>query len=105
MRLSTVLSPVLFTLYTNDCRGTEKTPLIKYSDDSAILDMSNSDSVYFAEVKKFCSWCEENFLDLNVNKTKEILIDFRKNPETVPDLMINDECVERVNDLNTWGWL
>ena len=31
----TVLSPILFTLYTNDCQGNESTPLIKYSDDSA----------------------------------------------------------------------
>ena len=81
----------------------EKTPFIKYSDDSAILDMSNSDSVYFDEIKKFCNWCKENFLDLNVKKTKEILVDFRKNPETVPDLMINGECVERVKEYKYLG--
>ena len=101
----TVLSPVLFTLYTNDCRGTDKTPLIKYSDDSAILDMSNSDSVYFEEIKKFCNWCKENYLDLNVNKTKEMLIDFRKNPVTVPDVMIDDKCVERVNEYKYLGMI
>ena len=28
----TVLSPILFTLYTNDCSGSDPTPLIKYSD-------------------------------------------------------------------------
>ena len=27
-----VLSPILFTLYINDCTGTETTPIIKYSD-------------------------------------------------------------------------
>ena len=31
----TVLS-ILFTVYTNDCTGTDTTPVIKYSDDSAI---------------------------------------------------------------------
>jgi retron-type reverse transcriptase len=41
----TVISPVLFTLYTNDCRGTNITPVIKYSDDTAIEDLSNTDSV------------------------------------------------------------
>ena len=47
----TVLSPILFTLYTNDNTGTDTTPVIKYSDDSAMEDLSNSDSVYFAEVE------------------------------------------------------
>ena len=32
----TVLSPILFTIYINDCTGTDTTPVIKYSDDSAI---------------------------------------------------------------------
>ena len=41
----TVLSPILFTLYTNDCTGTDTTPIIKYSDDSAVEDFSNSDSI------------------------------------------------------------
>ena len=49
----TVLSPILFTLYTNDCTGTDTTPIIKYPDDSAMEELSNSDSVYFAEVERF----------------------------------------------------
>ena len=65
----TVLSPALFTLYTNDCRGTTKTPIVKYSDDTAIEDLSNSDSVYFSKVHKFSAWCKENYLDLNIVKT------------------------------------
>ena len=82
----TVLSPVLFTLYTNDCTGTDTTPVIKYSDDSAIEDLSNSVSVYFAEVKRFSNWCRNNSPDLTVKKTKEMLIDFRKAPTVIPDL-------------------
>ena len=66
----TVLSPVLFTLYTNDCSGSNTTPLVKYSDDSALEDLSNSDAVYFDAVEKFSSWCKNNYLDLNVMKTK-----------------------------------
>ena len=62
----TVLSPVLFTLYTNDCTGTDTTPLIKYSDDSALEDLSNSDTVYFDAVDKFSVWCKNNYLNLNV---------------------------------------
>ena len=38
----TILYPILFTLYTNDCIGTDTTPVIKHSDDTAIEDLSNS---------------------------------------------------------------
>ena len=84
----TVLSPILFTLYTNAiqmtaCTGNDTTPIIKYSEDSAVEDLSNSDSVYFAEVKSFNNWCRDNSLDLNVKKTKEMLIHFRKAPTVI----------------------
>ena len=46
-----VLSPILFTIYTNNCTGTDRTPIIKYSDDPAMEDLSNLDSVYFAKLK------------------------------------------------------
>ena len=36
----TVLSPALFTLYTNDCQGTTKTPIVKYSDDTVNKSLS-----------------------------------------------------------------
>ena len=35
-------------------------------------------------------------LDINVKKTKEILIDFRKNKTEVPPIIIEGEVVERV---------
>ena len=51
------------------------TPVIKYSDDSAMEDLSNSDTVYFAEVEMFSNWCRD--LDLNVKKTKEKVFEER----------------------------
>ena len=99
----TVLSPFLFTLYTNDCRGTKEAPIIKYSDDSAILDLSNDDNYYFTEVAKFTEWCEMNYLMLNVSKTKELVIDFRHKPSYLPDLVIKGEKVERVSQYKYLG--
>ena len=40
-------------------------------------DLSNSDSVYFAEVERVSNWSRDNSLNLNVKKTKEMLTDFR----------------------------
>ena len=78
-----VLSPVIFTLYTNDCTGTENTIFIKYSGDTAIADLSKSIPHYIEEVERYTTWCKDNFLDLNVTETKELLIDFRKQPPAV----------------------
>ena len=99
----TVLSPVLFTLYTNDCKGTDISPVIKYSDDTAIQDLSNSDTIFTQQVEKFIFWCKENYLDLNVKKTKEMIIDFRRKPDAIPDLYINGAKVERVDEYKYLG--
>ena len=90
----TVLSPILFTIYANGCTGTDTTPIFKYCDDSAVEDLLNSDSVYFAEVERSSNWCRDDSLDLNVKKTKEMLIDFRKAPTVIPDLFIDGVRVE-----------
>ena len=99
----TVLAPALFTIYTNDCSGSSLTPVIKYSDDTAIQDLSNSDSIYQEEVKRFTTWCVDNYLELNVLKTKEMIIDFRRKPTSIPDLYIGDEKVERVSQYKYLG--
>ena len=99
----TVLAPVLFTLYTNDCTGSSITPFIKYSDDTALVDLSDNDTIYFEEVSRFNTWCKENFLDLNVSKTKEMVIDFRKKGVNVPDLYIDGVKVERVSEYKYLG--
>ena len=61
-------------------------------------DLSNSDSVYFAEVERFINWCRDNSHDLNIKKTKEMPIDFRKAPTVIPDLFIDAIQVERVTE-------
>jgi hypothetical protein len=99
----TVLSPVIFTLYTNDCCGTDSSLLIKFSDDTALQDLSNSHSVYSDQVLQFSHWCKENYLDLNVKKTKELVVDFRKNPPLIPDLYIDGTKVERVQEYKYLG--
>ena len=93
----TVLSPILFTLYTNDCTGTDTTPII------ILWQFCNGRSFQlrfclFADVERFSNWCRDNSLDLNVKKTKEMLIDFRKAPTVIPDLFIDAIQVERATE-------
>ena len=89
-----VLYPVLFALNTNDCTGNENTTSMNRSDDTAIVDLSNSIPHYMEEIKKFTTWSKYNFLDLNVTKTKELLIDFRKQPPAVSPITIDGDIVE-----------
>ena len=103
----TVLSPILFTIYTNDCRGTFRNiPFIKYADDTIIQALINSlnDLLnYYDEIEKFTKWCSDHYLQLNVKKTKELIFDFRKKNNTHDPLMIKNETVERVTEYKYLG--
>ena len=104
-----VLSPVLFTLYTDDCRSEiDDCTIIKYADDTIILGKIVNDNYegYVTQVKKFVDWSKQNFLELNVKKTKEIIFDFRTNNKHIPDLLIiEEENVERVNQYKYLGFM
>ena len=76
-----VLSPFLFTLFTNDCvSGNQSVRVVKFSDDTTVIGCVNNanESVYREEVQRLVGWCKNNNLVLNISKTKEMIIDFRK---------------------------
>ena len=76
-----VLSAFLFIIYTNAlslCSTTCK--IIKYADDTVVIGLINNDNEqeYRDTVSYVSSWCNENHLNLNAGKTKEMIFDFRK---------------------------
>ena len=83
-----VLSPLLFSLFTNDSVSSEPSVvMIKFSDDTTLegLIHNSDESAYRGEVERLAGWCSENDLELNVSKTKEMVFDFRKkNTPLVP---------------------
>ncbi len=51
-----------------------------------------------------CSWCQDNCLSLNVRKTKELIVDFRKRPQrSYTPLMISGTPVKRVSSFKYLG--
>ena len=90
----TVLAPFLFTIYTSDIRSSSSNcHLIKFADDTALLGLIHKEDAneYTQLVNKFVEYCNDNFLVLNVSKTKELIIDFRiKRSEPEPVLIKND---------------
>ena len=50
----------------------------KYADDTALVGLLSDDETdYRSDIDHFVSWCVANCLELNVVKTKELVIDFR----------------------------
>ena len=48
-------------------------------------------------------WCQENNLSLNVNKTKEMIVDFRKQQRKHPTLHVNETAVEMMESFMFLG--
>src|SRR4029434_10132780 len=58
---------------------------------------------YRKEVNLLTTWCRDNNLLLNVSKTKEIVVDFRKSHSEHPPLTIDGAAVERVSSTKFLG--
>ena len=94
-----VLSPSLFVLYTNDlAHDSDKVFIQKYADDTVVVGLCDGekDTEYLKCVNDVNDWCKTNYLKLNVQKTKELIWDFRKSKQDREPVRINDMNVEVV---------
>lgn len=66
-------------LYTNSCRSQfDYRQIIKFADDSVIMSLLKGGEVdHGPVVNDFVTWCKESCLELNVSKTKDMVVDFR----------------------------
>ena len=85
-----VLSPVLYSLFTHDCTARhDSNTIIKFADDTTVVGLiaDNDETAYREEVRDLTVWCKDN-LSLNVIKTKEMIVNYRKRrTEHVPILI------------------
>ncbi|KAL0175584.1 hypothetical protein M9458_027914, partial [Cirrhinus mrigala] len=101
-----VLSPLLFTLLTHDCTAKfSSNHIIKFADDTTVVGLiSNNDETHYREeVAQLAKWCGANNLSLNVSKTKEVVMDFRRNSVDHRPLTIDSSAVERVSSTKFLG--
>ncbi len=64
----------------------------------------SDETAYLDEVERLTSWCQDNCLSLNVIKTKELIVDFRKRQQRpYTPLMISETPVERVSSFKHLG--
>ncbi|KAK3507836.1 hypothetical protein QTP70_001197 [Hemibagrus guttatus] len=91
-----VLSPLLFSLYTNSCTSDHQSvKLLKFADDTTLIGLisDGDESAYRGEIDRLVSWCSTNNLELNSLKTVEMTVDFRKNPAPRTPVILCDSPV------------
>ena len=68
-----VLSPVLYSLSTHDCVAIHASnSIIKFADDTTVVGLITNNN------EALGVWFQENNFSPNVNKTKEMIVYFRK---------------------------
>ena len=91
--LPTTASPPFFCLALKSADDTTVEGLIKNSVESS----------YRRQVDRLVSWSGNNNLDLNTSKTKEMIIDFRKETLSVVPLLIDGSSMEIVDTYKFLG--
>ena len=93
------LSPFLYTMYTNSCRSAcSNNHYFKYADDTALVGLlSDEETDNRSDIDHFVSWCVANCFQLNVVKTKELVIDFRSCVHHPTPVNINGQHIEIVH--------
>ena len=102
------MSPTLYTIYTNDCKVTyDCAKIVEFAHDSPVLGLIGTcENAYRDEIARFVDWCDENFLTVNVAKTKEVIFDFRiKIPCPLEPISVKGELVEIVEFYRYLGLL
>ncbi|XP_062235277.1 uncharacterized protein LOC133932561 [Platichthys flesus] len=79
--------------------------MVKFADDTTQVGLitKNDETHYRKEINLLTTWCRDHNLLLNVSKTKEMVVDFRKSLTEHPPLTIDGAAVERVSSTKFLG--
>jgi hypothetical protein len=64
---------------------------------------NNYETAYRKEVRALAMWCQENNLSININKTRELIVDFRKQQREHPPIHIGRTAMEKVESFKFLG--
>jgi hypothetical protein len=101
-----VLSPILFSIYTDEMRSrADNIRIIKFADDTLVLEFlqPNQTSELQYTINNISDWCNDHDLLINASKTKALTFcNARDNPEP-PTLTINNTQIETVSHYKYLG--
>ena len=101
-----MLSPLLYSLFTHDCMARhDSNTIIKFAYDTTVVGLITDNDViaYKEEVRALAGWCQNNNLSLNVTKTKEMIVDYRKRRTEHIPIVIDGAVVELVESFKFLG--
>ena len=101
-----MLSPLLYSLFTHDCMDRhDSNTVIKFADDTTELSLITytDETAYREEVKDLAGWCQNINLSLNVTKTKEMIVDYRKRRTEHAPILIDGAVLEQVESFKVLG--
>uniref|UniRef100_A0AAV2M4V1 Alkylated DNA repair protein AlkB homologue 8 N-terminal domain-containing protein n=1 Tax=Knipowitschia caucasica TaxID=637954 RepID=A0AAV2M4V1_KNICA len=86
-------------------RNHDSVKLIKFADDTTLIGLisNNDESAYRREVDRLVSWCSGNNLELNAQKTVEMIVDFRKSTVPPPPPSVMDSPITSVESFRFLG--
>lgn len=71
--------------------------IIKYADDSVIVSLlPENETSHCPVIDDFIHWCEESYLQLNLSKTKDMVIDFSRNNSMNEATLMKGQTIEYV---------
>eukprot|EP00061_Rhincodon_typus_P003472 g20179.t1 len=75
--------------------------IFQFADDTSVVGQipNNDESKYRREIEGLVTWCSENNLSLNIGKTEELIINFRKKGGECVPIYNNGTEVERVESI------
>ena len=102
-----ILGPLLFLIYGNDLHKSSKLfQFILFADDTALLTKEGiNNNLINRELCKISIWCKVNELSLNVPKSKCILFHQPQKKMIEPEIIINKNKIDCVNNFNFLGLL
>ena len=101
-----MLSPLLYSLFNHE--GVAKhnsNSIIKFADDTTVVGLitDNDETAYREEVRELAVWCQDNNLAINVSKTKELIMAYRKRRAEQAHINIDRAVVEWVKSFKFLG--
>ena len=79
--------------------------VIKYADDTVVMGLikDQNEDKYFDTIQYVHEYCKDSHLELNVSKTKEMVIDFRRNPSEKRKVIIDGTEVSTCSEYDYLG--
>jgi hypothetical protein len=93
-------------MFTHDCVAKhDSNTIIKFADDTTMVGLitGNDETAYGEEVRDLAVWCQDNNLSLNMIKTKEMTMAYRKRRADHAPILIDGVVVEQVESFKVLG--